>query len=584
MRRAFSPFHPLLCRLASSGILLCIALFFAPGCSSQPPVSASDWELSTEAQKTFATLLLDQSMRDSSVSGVLYAGELLLKLDPDSLLLPEAAAWLLFNKENRSACILLEQASEKVPNSLPVHMLLAECRANQNRIVEAIELLEAFLTRRPDAERARQELGILLVRAHRWQDAVSLFNALPAGFHPPVVRLFHARALLQLKQYGEAVRQLKLATKEAPDMVEYQLGLAEALAASRDFPSARAIYDKLIRQYPDSPELRLQLVDLELKNQRFAEALELVQGAPEDQSFTLAAVSLFMDHQRYAEAETLLAPFDTEDAPEEALLSLAVLDFESRNDVDGALARLGEISSLGPNATIGMLLRIHILIAAKRFDEAQSALEEARSQFPEEPQFSLLLVQLLMGREQYDEALAAIDETLRTTPDDVNLLFLRGSILDRKNDKKAAVAVMEHILTIDPDDFRALNYVGFTLADHPEPGLTPAQHKTSIERALKLLQRAVNLAPENAFILDSLAWAQYQAGDLTNAWKNIQTTITMPGGSDEAEIWEHYGDIAARLGHLEEARKGWKNALERNPAMPERLQRKLDAAPQREQK
>ncbi|MBO4312509.1 MAG: hypothetical protein J5828_05880, partial [Desulfovibrionaceae bacterium] len=157
-------------------------------------------------------------------------------------------------------------------------------------------------------------------------------------------------------------------------------------------------------------------------------------------------------------------------------------------------------------------------------------------------------------------------------------LFLKGSILDKAGERGKALEIMERIISLNPNNYRALNYVGFFLADQEVPLLAPEKRGEVILRALSLLQRAVSLAPDQAYILDSLAWAQYQAGDIQSAWQNIQRTVSMPGGADEAEIWEHYGDIAQSSGMLEQAVGGWKKAIELEPEAQERLTRKIDFA------
>jgi len=88
------------------------------------------------------------------------------------------------------------------------------------------------------------------------------------------------------------------------------------------------------------------------------------------------------------------------------------------------------------------------------------------------------------------------------------------------------------------------------------------------------LTRAVELAPDLAYILDSLAWAQYRLGKFDAAWESVTKVVSMEN-SEDPTIWEHYGDIAAALGKAEEARKGYARALELKPKNADSIRERL---------
>ncbi len=85
--------------------------------------------------------------------------------------------------------------------------------------------------------------------------------------------------------------------------------------------------------------------------------------------------------------------------------------------------------------------------------------------------------------------------------------------------------------------FQAMNYVGYTLAEE----------NRDLDRALKLLQKADELSPNQAYIIDSLAWALFRAGQAEKTRKD--TPRGFPFGQYRCGHLGHYGDIASRLGH-----------------------------------
>ena len=123
---------------------------------------------------------------------------------------------------------------------------------------------------------------------------------------------------------------------------------------------------------------------------------------------------------------------------------------------------------------------------------------------------------------------------------------------------------MEQLITKHPDNYQALNYVGYTLAEE----------NRDLDRALTLLVRADEIAPNQSYIVDSLAWAYFKAGKIDDALKEIRRAVTLDEHTD-ASIWEHYGDIAARAGLKDEARAAYQKAMELKPDNAEALRQRL---------
>ena len=152
----------------------------------------------------------------------------------------------------------------------------------------------------------------------------------------------------------------------------------------------------------------------------------------------------------------------------------------------------------------------------------------------------------------------------RQVPESSELAFTLGSLLDSLGKRDEAMKVMQGIIASHPEHYQALNYVGYSLA---------VQGK-DLEHALELLQRADRLAPDQFFIVDSLAWALFRLGRTEEALQNIRRAVALVP-SPEAEILEHYGDIAAAAGQKEEARKAYEQDLKLKPANAESLRQRL---------
>ena len=583
MSRIRHSYRHFLRQYAVPAALVCASLLPLPGCTPVQPVQTTSetettWGLTPEATLIYAALLLDQSIRDEKSFGIFTAGELCLAIDPTSPTLTEAASWLMFNREIGAAKALLERAVEKAPDSLPLHILLAECRVEEDRLDLAVALLEQFLARRPDADEAKQELGLLLLRIQRWQDAADLFASLPERLHSPIIRLAHAQALTHLKRYSEALAQLKRLLKDNPDALNVNLAVIDVLEQSGKPLQARALCRKLMQQHPDNTGLRLRLIELELATNRPRYALRLCNASEDPPTFVFAAMTRFLEAERYTEAETLINSLIQQgNPPEEAWLYLAAILYEAHKDLAGSLEVLSNILPDGLLADKAFLLKANILIKAGKDAEALSTLQEGSGLYPEESIFPLMQLQIYHMQGQQEAALVPLDNYLRVNPEDAEVLFIKATLLDELQRKDEAMALMERILALDPLHYQAMNFLGYNLVENLPDSTSLEKRRATLDKALKLLYRAVELAPDSAHVLDSLAWAQFKAGQITEAWRNIQATVRMPGGDEEAEIWDHYGEIARAMGLTEKARKAWQRAIALAPDRRTQLQTKIDA-------
>jgi tetratricopeptide (TPR) repeat protein len=97
----------------------------------------------------------------------------------------------------------------------------------------------------------------------------------------------------------------------------------------------------------------------------------------------------------------------------------------------------------------------------------------------------------------------------------------------------SAIEFYEKTLEIDIDNATAMNSMGFILSD------------TGLDRVkgLKLCRKAVERGPKNAAYLDSLGWAHYKCGNITEAKTWLGRALDISPG--HKEIKEHYKIVTA---------------------------------------
>lgn len=312
------------------------------------------------------------------------------------------------------------------------------------------------------------------------------------------------------------------------------LGMAQVFAERDQTDSARSYYGKAVD---------LNYYNTDLRKRYFYYLLQTPDGRPE----------------ALEQGRIVLKLSATE--PDVAY-RVAMLEYDAQQP-DSAEVRLTRwISEYGDDGVARFLLgRIALERADSVTAEAQFLQSIAVADTLSEPYLSLAFLYNRWG--QRDSALAIYDRGLKRLPDQPEFLFGRGATLEQLGRFDESVAVFEHLLEVDPNHAPALNYLGYMWADKG----------VKLNEALKLIERAVKLQPENGAYLDSHAWVLYRLGRLAEAETILRRALQLL--DTDAVVFEHYGDVLADLGRLQEAREQWQRALSLDPDNRP-LQEKLD--------
>ena len=95
----------------------------------------------------------------------------------------------------------------------------------------------------------------------------------------------------------------------------------------------------------------------------------------------------------------------------------------------------------------------------------------------------------------------------------------------------------------------------------------------NLARARQMLERAVELRPQDGNIADSLGWALFRLGDLPGALEWLEKAVELEPRN--STINDHLGDAYWAAGRDAEARFQWRRALDMDPDAAERA--RLDA-------
>ena len=108
------------------------------------------------------------------------------------------------------------------------------------------------------------------------------------------------------------------------------------------------------------------------------------------------------------------------------------------------------------------------------------------------------------------------------------------------------------VIEVDPDNADAMNALGYTLTDQTD------RHA----EALALIEKALEIKPNEAAFIDSLGWAQYRLRNFEDAIVNLRKALSL---FDNDEVAAHLGEVLWVSGEQEEARSVWQKALDDRP-------------------
>ena len=137
-------------------------------------------------------------------------------------------------------------------------------------------------------------------------------------------------------------------------------------------------------------------------------------------------------------------------------------------------------------------------------------------------------------------------------PDNPDLLYDRAMSAEHLNRLDVMEKDLRRLIKLRPDYAHAYNALGYTLADRTN----------RITEAIELLDKALKLAPDDPFILDSMGWAMFKAKRYGEAVTALRRAFE---ARSDPDIAAHLGEVLWVKGDRDEARGIWQGSLKNNP-------------------
>ena len=372
--------------------------------------------------------------------------------------------------------------------------------------------------------------------------------------------LAQVQLLAQSGEYDAALTALDTARAQVTQTAGTVLLETQILQNMGRADDAARVMRAGVKVFDTDPILRASLARLYISQDKFDDALGqyaiLIAQDAENWEAVYAKALVHLEIEEYGEAESLFQRLiDSGERVDESRYYLAT-SFERQGQLERAIDNY-RLVSIGTNNFLGAQQQAtRLSIALGAVDAAHDWLQRvSRGQPRLEVLFINMEAQLLQQAGLPAKAKQLLDRSLNRYPGEVDLLFARVIYFDSIKDLASSEADLRSIIAIKPDDARALNHLGYMLADQT----------TRYEEALTLLESAIALNPGDPATTDSLAWAQYKLGRYEEALQNIRRAFAV---FPDPEVASHMGEILWMMGRRDEALAVWQRALEGAPDDP----------------
>jgi len=459
-------------------------------------------------------------------NAVRYADQAAEGPSQDGQLLTQMAGILASAGQGERAVTLLDRAIEVDSTSGDPYFTKGLLLLNLKRQPEAEQAIRAGLARAPESAVGYYHLGRMLLDAGKGEEAAASFEraiAANTSFEPAYLALASIYESRQDQDRAVAVLRKYLQTVN-PRNRDIRHQLVRLYVAAKDFQGARKELNDLLAEDPSDLDAQLRLA--------------LVYGEEKDYP---KAIDQLIQILKARPTELKIRDY------------LAFL-YEESKDTKKAIETYTFNVQLEPSYFEGHLHLGLLFYRLKQFPEAITHLNQAITINPKQPEAHIVLGLTYLQKDQFDDAARALEEGISQNPKSADLYFNLGTVYDKLNRFDDVVRVMETAIKLDPHHADALNYLGYSYAERG----------VKIDQALSLTKQAVALKPSNGYYVDSLAWALFKSGLLTESLTEMKRAVALAG--DDPVLYEHLGDIYAQQRNLSEAREAWLHALELDPS------------------
>jgi tetratricopeptide (TPR) repeat protein len=430
------------------------------------------------------------------------------------------------------------------------------------------EAEQVFAQRLQAAQPASRGLAMFQMQQFllRAKDKAAAF-ALMQRVLKPYDAMLEAHLVLAQGAYatGETERaqaEAKRALSIKPDSELAALTMAQVL---QDLDGAATLFTGFLAKYPDAREVRSAYARLLVEQKKYDKATDqfqiLLKAQPDNPAtlYALGIMSMQGSNALAAEGffkryvEVLDKSADPDRDPSRALMILSQIA-EERGDFDAAINWLERVDGEDPRmALAARLKRAHLTSRKGDVDGALAQLKEIQpTDQAEEVQILQTRGQLLRDAGRPKDAYSTLEDGVLRFPNSPDLMYDYALAAEKLGKLDSMETALRKVIESVPDNHHAYNALGYSFADR----------NIRLEEAYELIEKALQMAPGDPFIMDSMGWVKFRMGRLKDAETILRQAYTL---RSDPEIAVHLGEVLWTQGDKAAALALWREARSKDP-------------------
>ncbi|PSJ17119.1 tetratricopeptide repeat protein [Nitrosomonas supralitoralis] len=447
---------------------------------------------------------------------------------------------------------------ELEPDSVDARQTIAALLVNLGKLDAARPHLEKLLASEKEGlGNAFMQLNQLLSRNPDKTATLLLIQQLSQPYKDlPEVHFAISQAAWYANQHQLASDEMERALALRPDWEIAAIHNGRILQRI-SINDASDFYRDYLKKYPTSNEVRIAYTRALINGNEIdlaREQLQWLMDKNSDDAEIMLAVGLLA---------TEMGDFDVTETSFNKALSLGYKDtnavyfhlgqiYEETKRPEMAMESYQMVKSGG--RYLPAQIRYADLLAVKGYlKEAREHLQKLPAANDQQAAHLILAeAQILRRSKAHQEVFDLLDASLKKLPDYPELLYDRALAAEKIGKFNILEQDLRKLIQLKPDNAHAYNALGYSLA---ERGI-------QLPEALQLIRKAVELSPEDPYIMDSLGWVYYRMGNLAEGLNYLNLAFA---ARPDAEIAAHLGEVLWVHGAKDDAKNIWRSALEKEP-------------------
>ena len=379
-----------------------------------------------------------------------------------------------------------------------------------------------------------------------------------------------------------AERYFKRSLKKQPNYQPSAIVLGHLYEKKKKINLALKVYKTFLQSDPNNIFIIskiIQILSMQKNDKKTFHYMERLSGLdPTNLNLKMKLGLFYSDNQRYQEAIGIFEEILLEKKDSDVIIYNLGNLYKKISRPQKAIATLDKIDQHGPLYPQSLLQKARILSDMTLKGKADTKnnflqfVENAMNKHTSlKTQLGVILANFYENQGHLQKAIDVL-KSIRHEKDfgDEHRYYL-ASLFEDNRDFASSNKIIEKQIAKNPNNYVALNFLGYSLVEQEK----------RMDEAFRHLQKAIDLAPENGYIRDSLGWYYYKIGDYKKSLKELKKAWSLI--KNDATINKHLAIVYEKLKKYENAKIHYIKALAtcKKPSEKEAIRKAIKELPLR---